>query len=73
MQFWREIHDLQAAIFRDGVARGAFVDEDPAFLAKLFSAIDEVVLADWVATGMRADRAALLARLRSLVERAFCR
>jgi AcrR family transcriptional regulator len=72
MQFWREIHDLQAAIFRDGVARGIFVDEDPAFLAKLFSAIDEVLLADWVATGMKADRGTLVARLRGLDERAFC-
>ena len=73
MQFWREIHDLQAAIFRDGVARGVFVDEDPAFLAKLFSAIDEVLLADWVATGMTADRATLVTRLRTLVVRSFCR
>jgi AcrR family transcriptional regulator len=73
MQFWREIHDLQAAIFRDGVARGVFVDEDPAFLAKLFSAIDEVLLADWVATGMTADRATLVRRLRTLVVRSFCR
>ncbi len=73
MQFWREIHELQAAMFRDGVARGVFVDEDPAFLAKLFSAIDEVVLADWVASGMRADRATLVARFRTLVERSFCR
>jgi AcrR family transcriptional regulator len=73
MQFWREIHDLQAGIFRDGVARGDFVDEDPAFLAKLFSAIDEVLLADWVATGMKADRAAVSARLRRLIERTFAR
>lgn len=73
MQFWREIHELQAAIFRDGVARGVFVDEDPAFLAKLFSAIDEVVLADWVASGMTGNRATLVARLRSLVVRTCCR
>jgi AcrR family transcriptional regulator len=73
VQFWREIHDLQAAIFRDGVAQGVFVDEDPAFLAKLFSALDEVLLADWVATGMKADRATLVARLRALVGRAFAR
>jgi AcrR family transcriptional regulator len=72
MQFWREIHDLQAGIFRDGVKRGVFVDEDPAFLAKLFSAIDEVLLADWVAAGTSAPRAVLLARLRALVERTFC-
>ena len=72
MQFWREIHDLQAGIFRDGVARGVFVDEEPAFLAKLFSAIDEVLLADWVAGGMKTPRDRLLQRLRGQIERSFC-
>jgi AcrR family transcriptional regulator len=72
MQFWREIHELQADIFRRGVARGDFVDEDPTFLAKLFSAIDEVLLADWVAGGMKTDRATLAERLRRLVKRTFC-
>jgi AcrR family transcriptional regulator len=71
MEFWREIHTLQAAIFRRGVEEGAFVDEDPAFLAKLFSAIDEVLLADWVAGGMKASPATLVTRLRALVERTF--
>ncbi len=71
MAFWQEIHDLQADIFRRGVEEGAFGDDDPAFLAKLFSAIDEVLLADWVATGMKADRATLSARLARLVERTF--
>ena len=73
MEFWREIHDLQADIFRRGVDRGDFVDDDPTFLAKLFSAIDEVLLADWVAGGMKTHRARLVARLRALVERTFCR
>ena len=41
---------------RRGVAAGVFVDEDPAFLAKVFSALDQVLLADWVAGGMKADR-----------------
>lgn len=71
MQFWHDIHDLQADIFRRGVASGDFVDEDPTFLAKLFSAIDEVLLADWVANGMQADRARLAARLRGLIQRTF--
>jgi AcrR family transcriptional regulator len=73
LEFWREIHELQARIFRDGVGRGVFVDEEPAFLAKLFSAIDEVLLADWVASGAKADREALVGRLRGLIERTFCR
>lgn len=69
---WTDIHQLQADIFRRGVRAGTFVDEDPGYLAKLFSAMDQVVLADWVANGMRATREELVQRLHGLVERAFC-
>ena len=70
--YWQEIHELQASIFRRGVAAGEFVDEDPAYLAKLFSAMDQVLLADWVAGGMRTDRDALVRRLCDLIDRALC-
>jgi AcrR family transcriptional regulator len=70
--YWHEIHTLQADIFRRGVASGEFVDEDPGYLAKLFSSMDQVLLADWVAGGMQADRATLVHRLRTIVERALC-
>ncbi len=70
-QVWQEIHELQAGIFRRGIREGVFVDEDPDYLAKLFSAMDQVVLADWVAQGMKLDRDALVRRLYELVERAF--
>jgi AcrR family transcriptional regulator len=73
VRHWQEIHDLQAEIFRRGTAAGVFVDEEPSYLAKLFSAIDQVLLADWVAGGMRADRDALTQRLTATVERALCR
>jgi AcrR family transcriptional regulator len=73
VRHWQEIHDLQAEIFRRGAAAGVFVDEEPSYLAKLFSAIDQVLLADWVAGGMRADRDALRRRLTATVERALCR
>jgi AcrR family transcriptional regulator len=73
VQLWAEIHALQAALMRRGVAAGAFVDEDPAFLAKIFSALDQVVLADWVASGMKADRGQLIARMQSLVGRVITR
>ncbi|MGH7819745.1 MAG: TetR/AcrR family transcriptional regulator, partial [Candidatus Binatia bacterium] len=56
---WQEIHEHQAAIFRRGIAAGDFIDEDPGYLAKMFSAMDQVVLADWVANEMKADRATL--------------
>jgi hypothetical protein len=58
---------------RRGVAAGVFVDEDPAFLAKIFSALDQVLLADWVAGGMQATRDQLVARLRGLVARVIAR
>lgn len=73
MSYWQEIHALQAGIFRRGVAAGDFEPEDPAFLAKIFTVIDQVLLADWVASGMRASREALIRRLTTLAERAFCR
>ena len=73
VQHWRDIHALQADIFRRGIAAGVFIDEDPAYLARLFSALDQVLLADWVASGMKADRDALVRRLRSQVERSFRR
>jgi AcrR family transcriptional regulator len=72
-RIWREIHEHQADIFRRGIADGTFVDEDPSFLAKMFSAMDQVVLADWAAAGMKADRDELVRRLKTMTERAFVR
>ena len=72
-QLWRDIHALQAAIFRRGIAKGAFVQEEPGFLAKLYSSMDQVVLSDWVAGSMKADREELVRRLHGLVERGFGR
>lgn len=70
---WQEIHALQADIFRAGIGAGVFVDDDPTYLARLFSAMDQVLLADWVSGGMSRQRDELTARLRALVDRAFVR
>ncbi len=70
VRLWSEIHALQADVFRRGVEQGVFADEDPAFLAKIFSAIDQVLLAEWAAGGMKTDRAALADRFRRIIERA---
>jgi AcrR family transcriptional regulator len=72
IQVWQDIHRLHADIFRRGVESGAFVAEDPDFLAKLFTVIDQVLLAEWVAGGMKAGRTHLVERLRAQVERSFC-
>jgi len=70
---WEEIQGLQAEIFRRGIADGVFVEEDPGYLARMFSVMDQVLLADWVAGGMTARREELVGRLRGQVERSFCR
>ena len=73
VEHWQDIHTLQAEIFRRGVAEGVFVDEDPAYLARMFSVMDQVLLADWVAGGMKAGREELVRRLQRQVERTFYR
>jgi AcrR family transcriptional regulator len=73
IQVWQDIHALHAGIFRRGVASGEFVDEDPEYLAKLFTVMDQVLLAEWVAGGMKAGRERLVERLRAQVERSFYR
>jgi AcrR family transcriptional regulator len=71
LEHWQEVHGLQADIFRRGVESGAFVQEDPDYLAKLFSVMDQVLLADWVARGMRDERAALAERFHAQARRSF--
>ena len=73
VRHWQDVHALQADVFRRGIAEGAFVDEEPGYLARLFSATDQVLLADWVAGGTKASRDALVAQLRRQVERSFLR
>ncbi len=70
---WREIHELQAEVFRRGIAEGVFVKEDPGYLARMFTVMDQVLLSDWVAGGMKTGREELVRRLGAMVERAFCR
>jgi AcrR family transcriptional regulator len=69
--YWESI-PRQAHILRRGVEAREFVDEDPVYLVKLFSTMDQVLLADWVAGGMKADSDTLVRRLRDMVERALC-
>jgi AcrR family transcriptional regulator len=71
LEHWQAVHGLQADVFRRGVGDGAFVQEDPDYLAKLFSVMDQVLLADWVARGMRDERDALVARFRAQARRSF--
>lgn len=68
---WADIHRLQADIFRRGMATGDFIEEDPSYCARLFSVMDQVLLAEWVADGMKPERERLVRRLRAQVNRAF--
>src|SRR4029077_13091326 len=65
VRHWQDVHVLQADIFRRGIAEGVFVDEDPGYLARVFSALDQGLLADWVARGMKATGDARVRRLRA--------
>jgi len=69
----REIHDLQTSIFARGVAARIFFDEDPSYLGFLFTGMDEIHLAQWVAGGMREPREELRARFLKIVRRTFVR
>jgi len=68
-----EIQELQTAIFARGVEAGVFVDEPPAYLATLFTGIDQIHLADWVHAGMRQSRDELREGFLRLVRRTFLR
>lgn len=67
------IHGLQRDIFARGAEEGVFIDEDPAYLGVLFSGIDQIHLAHWVATGMKDSREELLGRLLRVVRKTFLR
>jgi AcrR family transcriptional regulator len=68
-----QIHDLQAGIFARGTKSGAFIAEDPAYLAVLFSGIDQAHLSQWVSAGLGGSREDLLERLLRIVRRTFLR
>lgn len=67
------IHRLQRDIFARGVTAGFFIDEDPGYLGVMFSGIDQIHLAHWVAGGMKASRDELRERLLRIVRKTFLR
>jgi AcrR family transcriptional regulator len=69
----REIQRLQTSIFARGVTDGVFFDEDPSYLGFLFTGMDEIHLAQWVAGGMREPKDELLRRFLTIVRRTFVR
>jgi AcrR family transcriptional regulator len=70
---WREGLALTVEVFRAAIAEGTVVDEDPALLARLMIAAHQVFLGEWVDSGMKEPREALIARMQRHVRRAFRR
>lgn len=50
---WAEIQRSQAEVLARGIQEGSFVDADPLLLARLFSAVHQTLLANWVEQGMK--------------------
>lgn len=70
---WREGLELTVATFAAAHAEGSVVDGPAELHARLMIAAHQVFLGDWVETGMREPKAALVQRMQAYVERAFGR
>ncbi|MCX8071473.1 MAG: TetR/AcrR family transcriptional regulator [Candidatus Binatia bacterium] len=70
---WAEIQRLQASIFARGIAEGIFVEAPPLLLARLFSAVNQTLLANWVEGGMRSDPQHLLEEVEQWIKRLLWR
>lgn len=68
---WQEGIALEAALLRKGIDEGLLVDEDPMLLAKLTTAMHQVLLAGWVEAGMKTPPEDVVARMRRLFRQAF--
>ncbi|MCA9771829.1 MAG: TetR/AcrR family transcriptional regulator [Myxococcales bacterium] len=73
LQAWREGIELEAAILRQGIDEGIVIDEDPVLLAKTATAMHQVVLSDWIASGMKAPPEAVVQRAKDLVRKTLFR
>ena len=69
---WREAHAAQAALFARGIAEGVFHVGEPAVLARMMIAMQQVQLAVWVESGMERDIDELVADMQTQARRAFC-
>lgn len=71
-EVWSEGVAQFAEVFAEGIEAGVFADGDPDQLARMMLAMQQVQLADWLASdrAMRPD--ALVAKVESFVRRAFC-
>jgi TetR/AcrR family transcriptional regulator len=69
---WTEGVARQTAVFARGIDEGVFQPGDPALMARMMIAIQQVQLADWVEGGMQRHPDELIADMQEQVRRSFC-
>jgi TetR/AcrR family transcriptional regulator len=69
---WTEGVARQTAVFARGIQEGVFQPGDPALMARMMIAIQQVQLADWVEGGMQRHPDLLIADMQEQVRRSFC-
>lgn len=72
-QNWHAGLAMVAAVLERGIAEGAFIETDAMRMAKTVTAIHQVQLADWVERGLSEPPEQLVARLRDMFRRLYCR
>lgn len=70
---WAEIQRAQAELLARGIHEGAFVNAEPLLLARLFSAVNQTLLADWIEHGMQPSSEEFLGEVERWVKRLLWR
>jgi AcrR family transcriptional regulator len=73
LRAWRRGFDLEVGLFEEGIARGVFLDRDPALQVRMMAAVQQVQLAHWLEGGMRIEPSRLIGEMRIDFVRCFCR
>lgn len=69
---WEEGIALQARLFERGISEGIFADGNPDQMARMMAAIQQVQLADWLESDLRADPELLILDIERQLRRSFC-
>lgn len=69
---WKEGHRLQTRLFERGIAAGVFYPDDPAHMAHMVAAMQQVTLARWLENGMVETAEEVVAHTEIQLRRAFC-
>ncbi|MEN8162042.1 MAG: TetR/AcrR family transcriptional regulator [Myxococcota bacterium] len=72
IDLWDEGVSIPRDLFADGIAEGAYVEDDPGLLARKMLALKQVELTHWLDGGMETPHETVLDRLEDQFLRAFC-